>query len=170
MNSKQCFPPVVNENTTLLILGSLPGDRSLAQGEYYANKQNSFWYLMSQLLRTDLVHLNYQDRLATLLGNGVGLWDVVADAMRDGSLDSRIKEHRSNDLLGLIATLPKLKAVAFNGKTAARLGQKQLVFAREAITTIELPSSSPAYTLAVHKKVDRWQELQPFLSTEITVE
>ena len=164
MSSKQCFPPVVNTDTKILILGSLPGDKSLAQGQYYANKQNAFWYLMSQLLETNLVRLDYADRLATLLAHGVGLWDVVADATRDGSLDSRIKDHRSNDLSGLVGTLPQLRAVAFNGKTAARLGLKQLAAAHEAIRTVELPSSSPAYTLAVDKKLETWLGLRPFLA------
>ena len=163
MSRKRCFDPVVDANTRILILGSLPGEASLQQGQYYANKRNSFWFLMSHVLSIDVVQIGYEDRLATLLRKGIGLWDVVADAIRTGSLDSSIKDHRGNDLLSLIATLPKLEIVAFNGKTAARLGLKQLVGIQGKVKTVELPSSSPAYTLDVTAKVESWLVLRPTL-------
>src|SRR6478672_650310 len=97
---KRCFAPVVNAQTRILILGSLPGEKSLEQGQYYANKQNAFWFLISQVIGIDLVGLGYEERLATLLQHGVGLWDVVADAKREGSLDASIREHQANDLAG----------------------------------------------------------------------
>ena len=166
MSRKSCFDPVVNEKTRLLILGSLPGEKSLAQNQYYAHKQNSFWYWMSQVLATDLVPLKYEDRLATLLKHGVGLWDVVADAVREGSLDSSIKEHRGNDLSSFLLVNPSITSVAFNGKTAAKLGHKQLAGIRDQVITFELPSSSPAFTLAVADKVNGWLALQSTLATD----
>lgn len=160
---KRCFDPVVDERTRLLVLGSLPGERSLTLQQYYGNKQNRFWMLMSAVLDADLVPLDYAARLAALREHGVGLWDVVAEARREGSLDSRIRERDDNDLPGLIATLPQLQAVAFNGGTAARLGERILAENLPQLRTIALPSSSPAYTLAYAAKLAAWLPLRELL-------
>src|SRR4051812_37212319 len=101
MNRKSSFAPVVDANTRILILGSLPGEISLAHAQYYANRQNRFWTLMSEITNIDLLALDYPARLQALLKNGYGLWDVVAEADREGSLDSRIRDHIGNDLIAL---------------------------------------------------------------------
>ena len=157
---KRCFDPVVNPHTRLLVLGSLPGEKSLAEGRYYAHKQNAFWYLMSQVIGVDLAPLEYPARLATLLAHGVGLWDVIAEARRDGSLDSNIKQHRGNDLPGLIQSLPALTTIGFNGRTAAKVGRKQIATLADQLNLIELPSSSPAYTMALAQKREAWLALR----------
>ena len=162
MTTKRCFPPVVDKHTRVLVLGSLPGEVSLAQSQYYAHKQNRFWHLMGDVLDVDLVNLPYDRRLATLRRHRVGLWDVVAEARRDGSLDSNIRDHQGNDLLGLIATLPKLRAIAFNGGTAAKIGERALG-AHDQHAIVKLPSSSPAYTLAYAEKLAAWQALRAWL-------
>ncbi|MCH8619133.1 DNA-deoxyinosine glycosylase [Undibacterium sp. TS12] len=159
---KRCFDPVTNRQTRLLILGSLPGETSLAQQQYYANRQNRFWTLMSALLEQDLLVLAYPARLQTLQAHGVGLWDVVAEAQRQGSLDSSIRERSDNDLPGLLKTLPQLKTIAFNGGTAAKLGLKILGQQARDYRIVQLPSSSPAYTLAYKEKLRLWQQLLPF--------
>src|SRR5580700_3042179 len=99
MTQKRCFPPVVDANTRVLVLGSLPGEASLAQSQYYAHKQNRFWSLIGDVTEEDLSRLDYLARLQALLRHRVGLWDVVAQAQREGSLDSRIRNHASNDLV-----------------------------------------------------------------------
>lgn len=156
MQRKSSFPPVVDANIHTLILGSLPGERSLAQSQYYANPQNAFWKLISEIVGEDLRVLEYEARLQALLEHGIGLWDVVAEAQREGSLDSKILHHASNDLTGLIDTLTKLTTIAFNGGTAARLGLKALKDRANQYRIVLLPSSSPAHTLAYAKKRDAW--------------
>ncbi|MBI3711402.1 MAG: DNA-deoxyinosine glycosylase [Burkholderiales bacterium] len=156
---KHSFSPVVNADTRILILGSLPGDASLAQQQYYAHPQNRFWHLLSELVGVNLVEQTYQDKLACLLQHGIGLWDVIASAQRRGSLDSQIKEHQQNDLPGLIASLPRLEIIAFNGGTAAKIGTKILASMKSTHTQITLPSSSPAYTLPYAQKLEAWKEL-----------
>ena len=165
MSKKQSFAPVVNHNTKLLVLGSLPGEKSLAQNQYYGNSQNRFWMLMSEALGVELVALTYPMRLQTLLNNGVGLWDVVAQAHREGSLDSNIRNQTNNDLISLFATLPQLATIAFNGGTAARIGLKVLGQYAERYRIIQLPSSSPAYTLTYEKKLAAWRVLRDQLNT-----
>lgn len=157
----QCLPPVVAENTRILILGSLPGSASLQAGQYYAFRHNQFWRLMSAVLACDLAALDYPARLQGLLAHGVGLWDVVGKAQREGSLDSRIRDHAANDLIALLDRLPRLTTIAFNGGTAARLGLKKLGQRSAAYKIVQLPSSSPAYTLAYAEKLQQWLALRP---------
>ncbi len=161
---KYCFDPVVDARTRLLVLGSLPGEKSLALQQYYAHPQNKFWALMSAVIDLDLVSLDYSARLKGLLEHGVGLWDVIAQAHRKGSLDSNIKERNDNDLRGLLCCHRHIKAIAFNGGTAGRLGIKALGMQASEYQIVELPSSSPAYTLPYSEKALRWQVLRGILS------
>ena len=158
-----CFPPVTRPDTRLLVLGSLPGAVSLARQRYYAHPQNLFWRLMSAVIERDLVPLAYEDRLDTLLDAKVGLWDTVAAATREGSLDADIRLHAASDLSALVATLPNLRAIGFNGGTSAKIGRRQLGPVPN-LALIDLPSSSPAYaSLSFEKKRDTWRTLAAYL-------
>ena len=161
---KRCFDPVVDADTRLLILGSLPGEKSLAHSQYYAHPQNKFWMLLGEVLGVDLKSLPYEARLATLLAHGVGLWDVVAQAHRSGSLDSNIRNRDDNDLPGLLARFPAIRAIAFNGGTAAKLGIKVLGGQAPHYRIVELPSSSPAYTKPYLEKLAQWHVLRQALA------
>jgi hypoxanthine-DNA glycosylase len=162
MMRKRGFDPVVDAQIRLLVLGSLPGDASLAQGQYYGHRQNRFWQLMSEVIGVDMPSLEYPARLAALLKNGVGLWDVIAEAQREGSLDARIRDQANNDLIGLLADLPCLTTIAFNGGTAARLGLKVLQEHANRYRIVKLPSSSAAHTLPYKEKLRAWLALQDF--------
>ena len=159
----RCFPPVTRPDTRLLLLGSLPGAISLAQQRYYAHPQNLFWRLMSAVIGRELVPLAYEDRLAALLDAKVGLWDTVSAATRDGSLDSAIRLHEASDLAALVATLPELRAIGFNGAKSASIGRRQLGKA-PGLALIDLPSSSPAYaSLSFERKREAWMALATYL-------
>lgn len=159
MALKFAFPPSVDADTRLLILGSLPGDMSIARQEYYAHPGNAFWALMGDVLGEELVGQPYALRLERLRVRGVGLWDVMASATRPGSLDSAISDADVRDLATFIAALPQLQSVAFNGKTAALHGRRQ-VGERTDLTLIDLPSSSGAHaTVSRAQKVQAWRML-----------
>lgn len=160
---KRCFPPVVDARVRLLILGSLPGAASLLQAQYYAHRQNRFWHLLGDVTQTPLPSLAYADRLATLLAHGIGLWDVVAQAQREGSLDSKIRNAEQNDFLALLESLPQLQAIAFNGATAAKIGMKTLGSQAARYMVFKLPSSSPAHTLPYQEKLAAWSVLRGVL-------
>jgi hypoxanthine-DNA glycosylase len=155
MAIKRSMPPAGSTDARLLILGSLPGEASLAAQRYYAYPQNQFWRLLGQAIDEPLAQLPYEQRLACLADRGIALWDVVATARRLGSLDGAIREATANQLDDFIATHPRLRAVAFNGQTAARLG-RLAIGDRGGIELIDLPSSSPAYTLSFEEKAKRW--------------
>jgi TDG/mug DNA glycosylase family protein len=159
---QHCFPPVIRPDTRLLLLGSLPGAMSLAAQRYYANPRNQFWRLAGAVIDRDLEALDYEARLEALQDGGIGLWDTVAAATRKGSLDQAIRLHAASDLAGLAATLPELRAIGFNGGKSAAIGRRQLV-ARSDLALVDLPSSSPAFTLPLATKMQRWLELKRFL-------
>lgn len=165
MTLKRSFAPVADARTRLLICGSLPGDRSIAAGRYYAHPQNQFWRLLSPVAGVDLAALDYDRRLAALLEARIGLWDVVASATRAGSSDAAIRDHAANDLPALVATLPDLRAIAFNGGTAYRLGIRQMR-GRNRYALIALPSSSPLHTVGIAAKQAAWSALRTVLTSD----
>lgn len=165
MTYKRCFDPVVDAHTRVLILGSLPGEASLAQQQYYAHRQNRFWQLIGDVIGEALPGMDYEARLQALLDHRVGLWDVIAQAKREGSLDSRIRDHGANDLMALIATLPNLACIAFNGGTAAKIGAQALAAGHVSLDLVKLPSSSPAYAAVSYAaKLREWEKLRKWLS------
>jgi len=159
------MPPVGSRNARLLILGSLPGEASLRAQRYYAHPQNQFWRLLGAAIGEDLAGLPYDDRLSRLAARGIALWDVVDQARRQGSLDGAIRGASANRLAEFASTRPLLRAVAFNGKTAARLGRSALN-RLSGIQLIDLPSSSPAYTIAFADKLAIWSQLAPLACGE----
>ena len=161
---KHSFPPVVDARVRLLVLGSLPGEASLAARRYYAHPQNQFWRLISAAVGRDLATLPYEARLAALLDAHIGLWDVVASATRPGSTDAAMRDIEGHDIAALAATLPDLRAIAFNGGTALRHGVKQLGDAAARYTIVALPSSSPLHTIGFDAKLPAWQALARILA------
>ncbi len=158
---KQSMAPVGAKWPVLLMLGSLPGEASLKAQRYYAHPQNQFWRLLGDALGEPLQGLGYEDRLVRLTARDVGLWDVVGEARRSGSLDGALREVTANPLGEYVAGQPQLRAIAFNGQTAAKIGRRALD--SSALTLIDLPSSSPAYTLAFAEKASRWSVLANFV-------
>lgn len=156
------FAPLVAPDTRLLILGSLPGARSLAEQRYYAHPTNQFWRLVGAVIERPLAALDYEARLAALAEARVGLWDVIRSAQRRTSSDARIREADPHDIAPLAATLPDLRMIAFNGGIAAAIGRRQLLGAGHP-ALLDLPSSSAANTIGFDAKLDRWRTLREAL-------
>ena len=136
---------------------------SLAANRYYAHPQNQFWRLIGAVIDQEVAALDYSARLAALLSAHIGLWDTVASARRDGSLDGALREVERADLPELVATLPALRAIGFNGATAAKIGRRALGETR--LTLLDLPSSSPAHAaMTFAEKAERWKSLREFLA------
>ena len=158
---KHAFAPIAPPNARILILGTLPGEASLAAAQYYAHPQNAFWRLLGDVTGRPFATLAYPDRLTALAQARVALWDTIASARRPGSLDAAIRDHTPADLAALVQRLPALRAVGFNGKLSERLGRAAL--AASPLALVALPSSSPANTLAYPKKREAWRALTAFL-------
>jgi hypoxanthine-DNA glycosylase len=156
------MPPIARPDARLFILGSLPGDASLSAQRYYAHPTNQFWRLLGQAIGEELQPLPYDERLQRLAERRIGLWDVIASASRRGSLDQAIRSAAHNRLEQLRHDFPELRALAFNGSTAAAAGRR-LLGAAEGLTLIELPSSSAANTRPFAQKAEAWSVLAQFV-------
>ena len=142
MDIKQSFDPIVDPKTTILILGTMPSDKSLALAEYYGNPRNRFWKIIATITNNELP-LTYSDKKELLKKTGIGVWDVVHKASRKGSLDSAIENEEPNDLDSFIATHKNIKVIGFNGAKSEALFNKY--FDRKpGIRYVSLSSSSPA--------------------------
>lgn len=153
---KTGFPPVLDENTRTVILGSFPGEQSLQKAMYYGNPHNQFWKIMGELLGSDLAGMGYEQRLDVLLAHRIGLWDVFDVCEREGSLDSAIRKGVHNDFSILRERAPKLKTVCFNGKTAGRYAS---MVASMGYRTAILPSTSAANRNSTYaQKLQQWRK------------
>jgi TDG/mug DNA glycosylase family protein len=157
------LPPIARGDARLFILGSLPGKASLAARRYYAHPSNQFWRLLGTAVGEELQPLDYQSRLVRLAELRIGLWDVIASATRHGSLDQAIREAEHNRIAHLHHDFPGVRAIAFNGSTAAAIGRKLIGETPRPITLVELPSSSAANTSPFAEKATRWSILGQFV-------
>ncbi len=163
MSVKSGLPAIARPNARLFVLGSLPGDASLAASRYYAHPTNQFWRLLGSAIGEDLQSLSYEERLQRLADRLVGLWDVIASASRPGSLDQAIRAAEHNRIQHLLHDFPDLRAIAFNGGTAAAIGRKLIGEPPGRLSLIDLPSSSAANTRPFTEKAAAWSRLAEFL-------
>jgi hypoxanthine-DNA glycosylase len=161
----QSFPYSANKHARVLILGSMPGEESLRQNQYYAHPRNLFWEIMGELFGAER-EIRYEKRLKILRVKGIALWDVAHSCHREGSLDSNMVEVESNDFQSLFKTAPKIYTVFFNGQTAATLFRKLVLpkLDRE-LKLITLPSTSPANAaVSIETKRAAWAMVQREIS------
>jgi hypoxanthine-DNA glycosylase len=160
---KAGLPPIARTDARLFVLGSLPGDASLAARRYYAHPTNQFWRLLGLAVEEELASLDYGARLERLAERRVGLWDVIASASRRGSLDQAIRDAEHNRIEHLLRDFPDLRAIAFNGSTASATGRKLIGEVPANLTLIDLPSSSAANTRPLAEKAAAWSRLAQFV-------
>ena len=156
------LPPVLARDARVLVLGSFPSEASLAAKEYYAHPRNHFWPVMGALLGEPLVTLPYAERLVRVRARGVAIWDTIVACERPGSLDAAIRNAERGEIARVRRVARELRAVAFNGGTAARAAPAWRAAGYE---TLLLPSTSPAYTLPLAAKVEAWRALLPWLES-----
>lgn len=149
------FDPIVDSRTKILILGSIPGVKSLEKVEYYGNKHNQFWKMLFSIFKQECVPECYKNKVNFLLQNRIGLWDVVRNCERRGSLDIAIKNQEINDFDSFFNEHPQITTVLFNGKTAYQFFYKKYG-QKEGITYYVMPSTSPANTITFDKKLKEW--------------
>ena len=160
MGRSEGFLPIARADACILILGSLPGDRSIAEQQYYAHPQNAFWRIMRELFGVDG---DYETRCTQLCANGIALWDVLHSSIRPGSMDSDIlmSSAAANDFAGFFTSHPHISAVAFNGKKAEQLFMRLVDPDGNAVGArrIALPSTSPAYaSMPFSGKLKIWRD------------
>ncbi len=161
--TKYGFPAVIDKYARVLILGSMPGEESLARNQYYANSRNAFWFILGQMLGFDH-DMDYQTRIRILKNKKIALWDVLAACQREGSLDTAIKNEsiRTNDFESLLGRYSGIKTIFFNGAKAEKEYVKRVLPMLDSIDRDiqcqRLVSTSPAMAMMTREqKLDEWQ-------------
>ncbi len=151
---KQGFPAIVDENTEILILGSLPGDVSIRKHQYYGHPGNDFWRLVGHSIGENLQDMDYKSRLETLKCHKIGLWDVFKAGNRIGSEDANIRDEEINQFSKLKEIAPKIRLICFNGKKS---GKYEPLLRKMGYETKVLPSSSGANRRYLKNRESEWE-------------
>lgn len=156
---KYAFSPISQKDATVLILGSMPGEKSLALQEYYGHAQNSFWKIIFKIFNASPPS-DYQDKIQILTVNKIALWDVLEACERKGSLDSAIKREVANDFETFLKQHPHIKHIYFNGQKAAAFFKKYVILTDD-YKLLTLPSTSPANAgTTFEEKLFQWQVIK----------
>ncbi|WP_160140170.1 DNA-deoxyinosine glycosylase [Chryseobacterium sp. c4a] len=164
-NRISSFPPLIDEQSEILILGSIPGVKSLEMQQYYAHPQNKFWKIILELLQEEFTE-DYTKRTETLKKHHVALWDVIDSCERKGSLDSEIKNEEANQIEKLVEEHPNIKAIFCNGGKSYKNLQK-LLGKNYKLPVFQMPSTSPLHTISFERKFEEWKKVLEFLSGRV---
>ncbi len=159
MDASEGFPPVARHDARILILGSLPGQKSLAEHEYYAHPQNAFWRIMHDVFG---IEGDYASRCRQLSENRIALWDVLASSVRPGSMDAdiRMESAAANDFASFFTQHAEIRLIAFNGRKAEQLFGRFVTqdVIGDDVARVSLPSTSPAYaSMPFSGKLSAWR-------------
>lgn len=155
MQKISSFPPIVNKNSKILILGSIPGIKSLEMQQYYAHPQNKFWKIIFEILNEEFT-TNYRQRIEILEKHHIALWDVIDTCERKGSLDSEIRNEEANKIEELLQNFPNIKAIFCNGQKSHK-NLLEILGKKFRLPIIVLPSTSPAHArLSYFDKLKLW--------------
>ena len=166
MAQVRSFAPIARSDATVLILGSIPGVKSLQAQRYYAHPRNCFWHIIENLFAASS-RLNYADRIELLRENRIAVWDVLKQCTRRGSLDSsiNISTAETQDFNTFYKSVPNINTVFFNGATAEKEYIKRvkpdLPERYRNIMYSRLPSTSPAMAaLTWEQKLEYWKRIK----------
>ena len=155
------FSPNINNDSKILVLGSMPGVKSLDEQQYYAHPQNRFWKLMGKICNEDnLQNLDYETKLQVLLANKIALWDVIQTCNRTGSLDSNIQNEKPNKIIQLLKEFPNIHTICLNGNKSYTAFKKHFPELLKQYKCYKLPSTSPANArYCLEKLYEEWKEI-----------
>lgn len=157
------FPPILDQNTRILFLGSFPSIASFEQAFYYAHPRNAFWPILEAIFDVRLE--TNETKKAFCFEQGIGLWDVIGSCERSNSSDTNLKNCIPNDFEKLLREYPNIQALAFTGKKSHDLFMKY--FKDLATVTVLLPSTSPAHAaMTFEEKKDIYEN---FIKKYLTV-
>ncbi|KAA9011879.1 DNA-deoxyinosine glycosylase [Niallia endozanthoxylica] len=157
--------PIVNHQSKVLILGSMPGLESLRKQQYYGNPRNHFWGIMYKLFQQEELQ-DYREKMAFIKNHHIALWDVIYSCLREGSLDSNIKAEVPNDILGLLERYPNIQFIGFNGGKAYEVFKKKIGFRTLDINYKKLPSTSPVpgrNVKSFEEKLQDWKIIKEYV-------
>lgn len=156
------FPPIIDNNSKILILGSIPGVKSLEKQQYYGHPQNKFWKIIFELFHKEFTD-DYDERITVLKKHHIALWDVIDSCERKGSLDSEIKNEEANQIEELLKNHPNITAIFCNGGKSYKNLHK-LLGKNFKIPIYLLPSTSPLHTISFERKLEDWKKILEYLN------
>ncbi|WP_411679661.1 DNA-deoxyinosine glycosylase [Clostridium thailandense] len=163
MENIRSFKPIIDNNSKILILGSIPGVESLNKQQYYAHKRNQFWKIIFSLYELSPSE-SYEKKIKFLKSKGIALWDVIDCCFREGSLDSDIKNELPNDFTSLFEKHPNIRCVLFNGSKSYEIFKKKIGFENfKSIEFHKLPSTSAAHAIPFESKMNEWKIIKNYL-------
>lgn len=160
-NRISSFPPIIDNNSKILILGSIPGVKSLEIQQYYGHPQNKFWKIIYELFHEEFTE-DYHERINILKKHDIAIWDVIDSCERKGSLDSEIKNEEANQIPELLEEYPNVKAIFCNGGKSYKNLQK-LLGKNFRIPIYLLPSTSPLHTISFERKFEDWKRILDYI-------
>ena len=160
MNNCKSFNPLIDKISKVLILGSMPGVKSLEEQQYYAHPQNRFWKVLGNICNEpDLPEFDYEIKLKTLLNNNIALWDTIKSCKREGSLDSNIQNETPNDIRKLLRRYPNVKTICLNGNKSYSAFKKYFPDLLEKYSCHKMPSTSPANArYSIDMLIEEWNK------------
>ena len=158
MNNCKSFKPSLDNNSKVLILGSMPGVKSLKEQQYYAHPQNRFWKVLGQICNVNtLQELDYSQKLTILLQNNIALWDTIKSCKREGSLDSDIQNEIPNNIKKLLKKYPNIENICLNGNKSYSAFKKYFPDLLQKYNCYRMPSTSPANAkYSLDRLVQEW--------------
>ena len=151
------IPPVFDESSEVLILGSFPSVKSRQAAFFYGHPQNRFWKVIA-LVFEDEVPVTVPEKKVFLAKHHIALWDVIASCDIKGSSDSSIRNVTANDLNEILRA-SSVHTIYVNGKTAFKYYQKYTE-PRINRPAICLPSTSPANAAwNLERLVEEWKQI-----------
>lgn len=154
MTVQHNIPPVFDENSRILILGSFPSVKSREGMFFYNHPQNRFWRVLAQVCG-ERAPESIGEKKAFLLKNRIALWDVIGSCEITGSSDASIKNAVPNDLARILEAAD-IRHICTNGQTAHRLYQKYMAEST-GLPETALPSTSPANAAwSLERLIEAW--------------
>ena len=160
-HAKPNFLFSISNDSKILILGSIPGVKSLEKQQYYGHPQNKFWKIIFELFNEEFTE-DYDERLNVLKKHHIALWDVIDSCERKGSLDSEIKNEEANQIEELLEDYPNITAIFCNGGKSYKNLQK-LLGKNFKIPIYLLPSTSPLHTIPFERKLEEWKKILDYI-------
>ncbi|EJL68747.1 DNA-deoxyinosine glycosylase [Chryseobacterium populi] len=157
-NRISSFPPLIDHTSRILILGSIPGVKSLEKQQYYAHPQNKFWPIIFELFNEEFTE-EYAERINMLKKYHIAVWDVIDSCERKGSLDSEIKNEEASQIAELLEEYPNIKVIFCNGGKSYKNLQK-ILGKNDQLPVFLLPSTSPLHTISFEKKLEEWKKIE----------
>ena len=161
MDRINSFPPIVDEFAKILILGSMPGAKSLQMQQYYAFPQNQFWRILFHLFDEEFSE-DYETRINLIKKNNIALWDVIESCERKGSSDTEIKDEVDNNIPELIKNHPNIQTIFCNGQKSYK-NLLKILGKDFKIPIVVLPSTSPLHTVKFEEKLESWKMIKNYL-------